>query len=173
MSLDRHSDDRGYLSELLSPQLQSSLGVDEFQQLNFSSSKSSVFRGMHLQTPPHGQDKLIFCLSGSLMDFVLDVGPTSDTFGQSISVELCGETPHALFVPGNYAHGFLSGNQGAQVLYATSKPRSVEHEISINYKSTSVASLLTAVPPIISARDAEALDFGEFLSSQFGEGPIR
>lgn len=163
VSLERHHDDRGYFSELVSTDLRHALGFETFPQLNFSSSGACVFRGMHLQLAPSGQGKLIFCIGGSLKDYVLDVSPGSSTFGQNVAVNLSENLAQALFIPSHYAHGFLAGDNGAQVLYAVTKGRVVDHEISINFESTSVAKKISGVNPIISDRDKSAMSLDDFV----------
>jgi|AntAceMinimDraft_1070359.scaffolds.fasta_scaffold18334_2 dTDP-4-dehydrorhamnose 3,5-epimerase len=106
--LETHSDNRGSFSELLSPDLCSALGVDSFPQVNISESAKDVFRGIRLQAEPYGQAKLIHCLSCSIIDFVLDVNPSSPRQGEHISIELKEGTGEVLFIPSHYAHGFVS-----------------------------------------------------------------
>ena len=164
--LDRHEDERGQFTELISENLSSLLGVGEFPQVNHSNSLPNVFRGMHLQLAPHGQGKLVFCVRGSVTDFILDVTPGSKSFGQSVSVQLSEDSPLAILIPSQYAHGFLAGENGAQVVYAVTDKRSVQHEISINYKSTSVAKKMQGVHPILSTKDKSAMSLDAF-SSQY------
>ena len=171
VSLERHEDSRGFFSELVSTELKDALGFHASAQLNLSSSAASVFRGMHLQLPPFGQDKLVFCLSGSITDYVLDVSPGSSTFGQSIGVDLSDAQLQALFIPAHYAHGFLAGDGGAQVLYTVSQDRVVDHEISIQYASTSVAQRIQGAELILSDKDAAAMTLDEF-AAEHPEHPV-
>jgi len=105
IKLETHSDNPGSFSELLSPDLCMALGVDFFPQVNISESAKDVFRGMHLQAEPYGQAKVLHCLSGSIIDFVLDVNPSSPTQGEHISIELKEGMGEALFITSHYAHG--------------------------------------------------------------------
>lgn len=164
ITFDRYSDERGHFNELICSEVQNKLGVHQFRQINQSSSKPGVFRGMHLQRSPFGQAKLVFCLGGSILDFVLDVSPTSATFGQHISVELSEHVPNAIFIPAHYAHGFLAGEKGASVLYATSQDRSADHEVSINFASTSVSKNLKGVSPLLSEKDKTAISLDDFVA---------
>lgn len=164
ITFDRYSDDRGYFNELLSSEVAENLGVHQFPQINQSRSKPHVFRGMHLQRSPFGQAKLVFCLGGSILDFVLDVSPKSPNFGQSIAVELSEDVPNAIFIPAHYAHGFLAGERGANVLYAVSQGRAAKQEVSINYTSTSVSALLNGVSPVVSEKDKTAISLDDFVA---------
>ena len=99
-----------------------------------------------------------------MTDFILDVSRSSATFGQSISVELSEMEPQALLIPPCFAHGFLAGDKGAQVLYAVTQERSVDHEISINYESTSIGRELAGVKPIRSEKDKLAMSIDDFVA---------
>jgi len=120
---------------------------------------------MHLQDEPHGQDKLIHCLTGSISDFVLDVRPDSPTLGEHIKIELRGGTGESLFIPSHYAHGFVSGADSTNVVYAVSKPRSQSHEISIDFRTTSVLKSVDAPSLILSNRDRGAMSLTTYLQS--------
>ena len=79
-----------------------------------------VVRGMHWQTKPHEQVKLVRCISGYVMDVIVDVRPDSKGFGKPIQTELTGDNMNALYVPAGFAHGFQCVSEWCIMLYLLS-----------------------------------------------------
>ncbi len=101
-------DHRGYFYESFNKQTfeqKTGLNID-FIQDNQSFSSRGVLRGLHFQTPPYTQDKLVRVLSGKVLDVVVDLRTEEPTYGKSYVVELSGENHLQLFVPKGFAHGF-------------------------------------------------------------------
>ena len=157
-----HRDNRGEFREIFQPDLLQSIGVDAFVQVNYSQSRKNVFRGLHLQLPPRAQGKLITCLRGSIKDYVLDPNPGSDTYGQISSFELSRDNGRSLWIPGGYAHGFLSFEEDTLVVYAVTKPWDKNLERSIAPGSTLLANLLDLKSLILSEKDRSAPSLEKF-----------
>jgi dTDP-4-dehydrorhamnose 3,5-epimerase len=87
--------------------------------LSRSSARGTV-RGMHFQWPPAREGKLVRCLRGRIFDAVIDLRPSSATFGRHISMELGESAPAALFIPPGLAHGFQTLEDDCEVLYQMS-----------------------------------------------------
>ena len=85
----------------------------------FSISSKGVVRGMHFQIPPHDHQKLVYCISGTILDVVLDLRKSSPTFGQHRSIELSDKNRNVIFIPKGFAHGFMSLSEGSCVVYKT------------------------------------------------------
>jgi dTDP-4-dehydrorhamnose 3,5-epimerase len=85
---NRFHDERGFFSETYKESEYLEIGIPKFVQDNMSESSKGVIRGLHWQESPHGQGKLVSCLSGSILDVAVDVRKESPTFGQHVSVEL-------------------------------------------------------------------------------------
>jgi len=106
----RFGDHRGFFSETWSKSALTEAGVDlDFVQDNhsFSADKGTV-RGLHYQSPPSAQDKLVRCLRGSIMDVAVDVRKGSPTFGKWVAEELSAENGRQLLVPKGFLHGFAT-----------------------------------------------------------------
>jgi len=88
-----------------------------FVQDNQSFSKKGVLRGLHFQKGEHAQAKLVSVLQGRIQDVVVDLRKNSPTFGEHLSIELCGDDKKQLFVPRGFAHGFLTLSDIAIVFY--------------------------------------------------------
>tara|TARA_B100000700_G_C14970114_1_gene820918 strand:+ start:494 stop:1069 length:576 start_codon:yes stop_codon:yes gene_type:complete len=99
-----------------------------FVQDNHSSSKKGVLRGMHFQTSPYQQSKLVRCLSGSIFDVIVDIRKTSKTFGECYGIQLKADDLYQLWIPYGFAHGFLSLIQDSVVLYKVDQFRYKNHE---------------------------------------------
>lgn len=117
---DVFGDERGYFMESYNSRTLSKSGIDlQFVQDNESRSKKGVLRGLHFQNAPHAQGKLIRVLSGSVLDFALDLRRDKPTFGKVFTMELTAENKKQLLVPRGFAHGFLVTSDLADVLYKT------------------------------------------------------
>jgi dTDP-4-dehydrorhamnose 3,5-epimerase len=102
-------DTRGYFMESFRKDLlETALNHPvHFVQDNESCSTYGVLRGLHFQTPPHAQSKLVRVIQGSVLDVAVDIRHGSPTFGQHIAIELSAENRKQLFIPRGFAHGFV------------------------------------------------------------------
>lgn len=118
----RHGDARGWFTEVYSEAAFAKHGVDcRFVQDNHSLSVPRyTLRGLHFQTPPHGQGKLVRCIRGSIFDVAVDVRAGSPTYGRWVGAELSAANGHQLFVPIGFAHGFLTLEDEVEVTYKVS-----------------------------------------------------
>jgi dTDP-4-dehydrorhamnose 3,5-epimerase len=104
-----HEDERGYFVETYrQDELEDFLGHRvHFAQDNESKSRYGVLRGLHYQTAPSAQTKLVRAIKGKILDIAVDIREGSPTFGKYISVELSEENKRQLFIPRGFAHGFV------------------------------------------------------------------
>lgn len=126
-------DDRGFFLESFHQKKLSNLGVSiEVKQVNFAKSQRNVLRGLHFQTPPFEQAKLVGVISGAVLDVVVDLRPESPTFLGSYSIEL--NSPDTLFyVPRGFAHGYLTRADDTIFHYAVDNFYSPEHESGVRF----------------------------------------
>ena len=103
----RFGDVRGFFEQVDIEPLQE-LGFKEFKKLNRSDSIKGTIRGLHFQKNPYSQTKVVSCLTGGVLDVVVDMRVDSPTYGQWTSVELTKENGRALYVPRGFAHGFVA-----------------------------------------------------------------
>ena len=118
----RFGDNRGFFSESWSAKMMASQGLDfDFVQDNHSlSAKAGTVRGLHFQTAPHAQDKLVRCGRGALRDVAVDIRHGSPTFGQSVAVDLTAENGRQLLVPKGFLHGFVTLEPDTEIVYKCS-----------------------------------------------------
>jgi dTDP-4-dehydrorhamnose 3,5-epimerase len=123
-------DARGYFLESYNKEVNDILGVD-FIQDNESFSSKNVFRGLHYQLSPYEQNKLIRCVDGEIMDYIVDIRTNSPTLGKWVSYILSDDNKHQMFCPAGFAHGFLVLTDTAKVQYKVDKPYSKDHDRNI------------------------------------------
>ncbi|MEG3125886.1 dTDP-4-dehydrorhamnose 3,5-epimerase [Sphingomonas sp. GB1N7] len=106
----RRGDARGYFAETFREDaFADAVGKFVFVQENESlSAKVGTIRGLHFQTDPFAQGKLVRCVAGALLDVVVDIRTGSPTYGKSIAIELSAENGRQLWVPPGFAHGFCT-----------------------------------------------------------------
>jgi dTDP-4-dehydrorhamnose 3,5-epimerase len=115
-----HGDARGFFAETYRQNVFTEGGMDhDWVQENHSRSTRGVVRGMHFQTDP-GQDKLVRCARGSIVDVVVDLRRGSPTYGEWEAHELSDENMAQLYVPIGFAHGFAVTSEIADVVYKCS-----------------------------------------------------
>lgn len=159
----RFLDERGFFSETYNRQKLSELGLPDFVQDNLSQSHRGVFRGLHWQTPPHSQGKLVTCLSGSIRDFVIDIRRSSPTFGQELEVCLSGSQLQSFWVPEGFAHGFFSLESGTLVHYKVTNFWHSSSERSLRITPALVSKIATN-ELILSAKDSTSPTLEEIIS---------
>ena len=115
----RFGDARGFFSESWNRKKMSEHGIDiDFVQDNHSVSAAvNTVRGLHFQSPPHAQAKLVRCGRGALFDVAVDIRVGSETFGQWVGYELTAENGLQLLIPGGFLHGFATRAADTEIVY--------------------------------------------------------
>ena len=128
-------DSRGYFFESYNEnKIEEILGYrPTFVQDNQSKSSYGVVRGLHMQAGEHAQAKLVRVVEGAVIDVAVDVRPGSETYGQSVAVELSAENKKQLFIPRGFAHGFLVTSETAIFFYKCDNFYNKESEGGIIY----------------------------------------
>ena len=111
-------DDRGYFFESFSQrEFDEKVRPVKFVQDNESMSSYGVMRGLHFQTMPYSQSKLVRCVKGAVLDVAVDIRKGSPTYGQHVAVELTEENHRQFFIPRGFAHGFAVLSETAVFQY--------------------------------------------------------
>lgn len=170
----RYGDSRGYFSETWSARTFAEVGISvDFVQDNHSfSAAAGVVRGLHLQAPPHAQDKLVRVAVGSAIDVAVDVRVGSPTYGAWVAVELSAENGRQLFIPKGFLHGFATLGHNTHFLYKTSDFYAPETEMAVLWSDPDLGIDWRINPAMatVSAKDHAATRFSEFNSPFRYEG---
>ncbi len=131
----RFGDDRGFFSEVYNAMSFREAGIDlTFVQDNHSLSKEvGVLRGLHFQTPPFAQAKLVRVARGRIFDVAVDLRQSSPTYRQWAGLEVSADDWNQILVPEGFAHGFVTLESDTEVLYKVTAPYSKEHDRSIRF----------------------------------------
>ena len=135
------SDDRGYFSETFrQDKLEEFLGFSiNFCQENESKSSYGVLRGLHYQTAPYAQTKLVRVAQGAVLDISVDLRKDSPTFGKYIAIELSEENKKQILIPKGFAHGFIVLTKEAVLAYKVDNYYHQESERGIAYDDKNLA----------------------------------
>ena len=157
---DRFGDDRGFFSEVYNERVWNEAGINvSFVQDNHSlSEKAGVLRGLHFQTPPAGQAKLVRVIKGAVFDVAVDIREGSPTFGKWVGVEISAKKWNQLFVPEGFAHGFVTLEPDTHFLYKVSGFYSQPNDRSIRFDDPAIAIdwPIDVTTAILSAKDQSA-----------------
>jgi dTDP-4-dehydrorhamnose 3,5-epimerase len=128
------SDERGFFREWFKLEDISKLAGCDFSvaQANISSSARGVVRGLHYSLAEAGQAKWVTCVSGAIRDVIVDIRPSSPTFGKWVAVEMSGTSGNAVLIGKGLGHGFVSLADASTVAYLVTSPFSPTEEFEIN-----------------------------------------
>jgi len=166
---DRFGDDRGFFSESYSRRRLVGHGIDvEFVQDNHSLSGAvGTVRGLHFQTPPHAQVKLVRCGRGRLWDVAVDIRVGSTSYGAWFGVELSAENGRQLLVPVGFLHGFVTREPDTEIIYKCSDYYAPGCEGAVRFDDPAIGiDWGISAAAVVSEKDAAAPMLAE-LSSPF------
>jgi dTDP-4-dehydrorhamnose 3,5-epimerase len=155
------ADERGSFARTFSVSEFEAAGLDtSVSQCSVSVNKrAGTLRGMHYQTSPHAESKLVRCTAGAIYDVIVDLRPRSATFKQWFSVELSRENRLSIFIPKGFAHGFQTLSDDAEVYYQISVPYEPSAAAGVRWNDPAFGIRWPEATRIISARDSSYQDF--------------
>lgn len=129
----KFGDHRGFFSETYNKKILAEYGIDlDFVQDNHSLSvEKGVIRGLHYQTPPYAQDKLVRVIRGSILDVAVDIRKDSPTYGKHIKAIISANDWNQILVPIGFAHGFCTLEPDTEVIYKVTNYYSPENDAGI------------------------------------------
>ena len=155
----RHGDARGYFSEVYREDALRAAGIDiAFVQDNQSlSAPVGVLRGLHFQTPPMGQAKLVRVIAGAILDVAVDIRRGSPSYGRHVAVVLSAAEGNQLLVPEGFAHGFCTLEPNSAVTYKVSRYYSAENDKGLLWNDPALAIdwRLDGREPVLSDKDGK------------------
>lgn len=155
VELNTINDERGFFARQYCAEEFKLEGLDPtIQQINTSNcKKKGTLRGFHYQLKPYGEVKFIRCISGKVLDIIIDVRPESETYLESFSVELSSENRVAMYIPVGFAHGYMSLVDNSEVMYTSSQKYIPGVEKGVRWNDPSIRLQLPFEPVIVSEKD--------------------
>lgn len=153
-----HGDQRGsFLEWFKDSELRAAVGHSmKISQANCSVSRIGVIRGIHFSDVPPGQAKYVSCVSGAIIDVVVDIRVGSPTFGSWDAVTLDDQNRRALYIGEGLGHAFMAVSEQATVVYLCSTPHAPDREHGVNPLDPALGIDWPAVEPVLSGKDADA-----------------
>ena len=152
-------DDRGYFTEVFRANIfaQYVPDVDFVQENQSLSVRSGTIRGIHFQSPPASQGKLVRCIAGKLFDIIVDLRRDSASYGESLAVILSAAENNQLWVPVGFGHGFCTLEPNSIVSYRVTSYYSPDHDKGVAWDDPEIAVSWPDIadPSTLSAKDRQ------------------
>lgn len=161
----RFGDARGWFSETWNAERLREAGIDlAFVQDNHSfSARKGTLRGLHYQSPPRAQDKLVRCSRGAILDVAVDGRRGSPAYGNWVAVELSAENGRQLLVPKGFLHGFITLTDDCEVQYKCTDVYAPQHDGAVRWDSVGI-DWGHEDAPVLSDKDMAAPAFADWQS---------
>ena len=158
-------DSRGWFMETWSARKFEAAGLNfNFVQDNQSySAQKGTLRGLHYQTAPFAQAKLVRCTRGKLLDVAVDIREGSETFAKWVAVELTAENKKQLMIPRGFAHGFLTLTDDVEIQYKADNFYAPTCDGNIRWNDSEIKIEWPFAPTILADKDAKAPTLRERL----------
>lgn len=161
------ADGRGYFFESYSKAKFADAGITiDFVQDNQSFSQKGTIRGLHAQTAPHAQAKLVRVIQGRALDVAIDVRKGSPTYGKYETIELTGDNQLQFLIPEGFLHGFATLEDNTIFTYKVNNYYSKECEVGVKWNDPTLAINwgIAEGSELISPKDAVLPQFADFVS---------
>ncbi len=161
IELEKFEDSRGFFARAWCQKEFEDHGlVSRVVQANDSfNRKAGTLRGMHYQTAPYEETKLVRCTSGALYDVIVDLRPDSPTYKRWFGVELTARNYKMLYVPANFAHGFITLEDNTEAIYFVSEFYTPGAEKGLRWNDPAFNIEWPRAADVISDKDAAWPDF--------------
>jgi dTDP-4-dehydrorhamnose 3,5-epimerase len=155
VELNKLDDDRGFFARQFCMDEFVEEGLNpKIAQINTSyCSKKGTLRGLHYQLEPYGEVKFLRCISGRILDLLVDLRLNSSTYLKSFSIELTAENRLGMYIPEGFAHGYMSLTDNSEVIYSSSQKYIPGVERGIRWNDPSINLDLPFNPTVVSIKD--------------------
>lgn len=160
---ERIVDDRGFFARSFCRREFEQRGLDPaIAQCNISyNEQRGILRGMHFQTAPYEEAKLVRCTRGSIFDVIVDLRSESRTFKQWVGLELSADNRLSLYVPRGFAHGFVTLEAQSELAYQMSEFYHSEAAMGFRWDDPTIGIDWPVARPVLRKRDANLPLFAE------------
>lgn len=159
------ADARGYFFESYSENVFKQNGINaNFVQDNQSLSNAGVLRGLHFQSPPFAQGKLVRVINGAVLDIAVDIRKKSSTYGQHVAIELNEENKTMFYIPPGFAHGFLTLKDNTIFSYKCTNLYHKASEGTVLWNDVDLNIKWNIKDPLLSEKDLVGTPFKDFVS---------
>ncbi|MGB5814903.1 MAG: dTDP-4-dehydrorhamnose 3,5-epimerase [Thermoanaerobaculia bacterium] len=161
IDIEPHEDERGFFARTFCQEEFEAHGLDSTvvqSSVSFNRQRGTL-RGMHFQAPPHEESKVVRCTAGAIYDVIVDLRPLSPTFVQWHAVTLSAENRTMFYIPGGFAHGFLTLEDNTEVLYQMSEFYYPDSARGVRWDDPAFGIEWPVEPTAISDRDQSYPDF--------------
>lgn len=167
VALEPCADSRGFFARVFCRDEFNARGLESsFDQVNDAlSSAAGTLRGLHYQTAPHGEAKLVRCVHGAAFDVLVDLRESSPTFGRWFGLELTAENRRMLYIPRGCAHGYLTLEPDTELIYFSSTAYNGESERVLRWNDPRFSIAWPREPAVISEKDDNAPDYARAFHS--------
>lgn len=155
VDIEPREDERGFFARTVCAGEFAARGLNAaFVQSSTSfNRRAGTLRGMHYQTAPHGEEKLVRCTAGVVHDVIVDLRAGSPTRGRWTAVELSAENRRAIYIPKGVAHGYMTLTDGAELLYQMTVPYAAAAARGVRWDDPDLAVAWPAGDKTVAARD--------------------
>jgi dTDP-4-dehydrorhamnose 3,5-epimerase len=150
-----YEDERGCFIETFQAERYAQHIPEHFVQDNLSKSKKGVLRGLHFQSPPFAQGKLVQVMKGRVLDVAVDIRSESPTYGQHVLVELDANKMQQFYVPPGFAHGFIAMEEDTLFAYKCTALYSPNHEKTLLWNDTDLNIAWPSLEVILNQKDMQ------------------
>ncbi len=156
--MDPQQDERGFFARAFCQKEFRQHGLDaDFPQHSVSFNKvRGTLRGLHYQASPHGETKVVRCTRGRIHDVVVDIRAGSATRGKWLGCELSADNGFSLYIPGGFAHGFITLEDNTEVHYMINREHAPGHGRAIRWNDPDLNITWPLQPLVMSAHDRDA-----------------
>lgn len=156
IGLEPAGDDRGFFARTWCRREFAEHGLTaEIDQVNVSQNNlAGTLRGMHMQTAPYAEAKLVRCIRGTVFDIAVDMRESSESYLHWVGYELSDKNRNALFIPEGFAHGYLTLTDDTEVFYLASESYAPGAEAGFRYNDPKIGIEWPADINVISDKDA-------------------
>jgi dTDP-4-dehydrorhamnose 3,5-epimerase len=156
IDLQRIEDERGFFARSFCAEEFAAHGLARHMPQSSVSynRRRGTLRGLHFQAAPHAEEKLVRCTAGAIFDVIVDLREHSPTRYRWVGLELSAQNRRALYVPQDFAHGFVTLADHTEVLYMMSVPYAAGFERGVRWNDPAFAIAWPLEPVHIAARDA-------------------